>query len=69
MAGYLLECKSPLILVVESEVQILYREARVVDDNMNDVQPGESGELLVKGPSMFRYLPFLAFILEIFILS
>ncbi|KAF2104582.1 acyl-CoA synthetases/AMP-acid ligases II [Rhizodiscina lignyota] len=31
-------------------------EMRVVDDNYNDVEPGQRGEVLVKGPTMFmRY--------------
>ena len=29
-------------------------EARLVDDNLNDVGPGEQGEMLVRGPTMFR---------------
>ncbi|KUJ15292.1 acyl-CoA synthetases/AMP-acid ligases II [Mollisia scopiformis] len=29
-------------------------EARIVDDNMNDVPPGQAGELLVKGPLVFN---------------
>ncbi|KAF8863963.1 acetyl-CoA synthetase-like protein [Acephala macrosclerotiorum] len=32
-----------------------YGEARLVDDDMNDVEPGQAGELLIRGPTIFRY--------------
>ena len=31
-----------------------YRELRIVDENGNDVAPGAPGELLVKGPGLFK---------------
>jgi hypothetical protein len=30
------------------------REARLVDDDMNDVEIGKEGEMLVRGPTIFR---------------
>lgn len=32
----------------------LHREARLVDENMQDVPSGQDGELLVRGPTVFR---------------
>jgi 4-coumarate--CoA ligase len=29
-------------------------EARLVDDNLNDARPSEGGEMLVRGPTVFR---------------
>jgi len=31
-----------------------FREARLVDDEMNDVEVGKEGEMLVRGPTVFR---------------
>ena len=31
-----------------------FREARLVDDDMNDVEIGKEGEMLVRGPTVFR---------------
>ena len=31
-----------------------FREARLVDDDMNDVEISKEGEMLVRGPTVFR---------------
>lgn len=31
-------------------------EMRLVDDDLNDVAPGESGEIIIRGPSIFMYV-------------
>ena len=30
------------------------REARLIDDDMKDVEVGQEGEMLVRGPTVFR---------------
>jgi non-ribosomal peptide synthetase component E (peptide arylation enzyme) len=31
-------------------------EARLVDDDLNDVDVGKEGEMLVRGPTVFRFV-------------
>lgn len=55
-------CASACVLTNEDAVRkngsvgkpLIHVEMRIVDENDNDVAPGETGELVLRGPSMFR---------------
>ena len=55
-------CASACVLNNENAVRkngsvgkpLIHVQMRIVDENNNDVAPGETGELVLRGPSMFR---------------
>lgn len=48
-------CKDSAIPDKMFNTLIFGREARLVDDGLNDVDEGQDGELIVRGPTVFRY--------------
>ena len=38
------------------------QEARLVDDDENDVKEGERGELWIRGDNIMKYVPIVAFV-------
>ena len=42
------------VALLYTTVLSCYREARIVDDDLNDVEEGQDGEMLVRGPTVFR---------------
>ena len=45
-----------LVVLRRMFTNFINREARLVDDDMNDVEEGKDGEMLVRGPTVFKFV-------------